>query len=273
MNRAHDWTKNGYWLESGMFTPEEVAALRDHFMALNGSHGYRDGGIDWESEDPLAKFPRMVHPHRWDEKSLAFLLDKRMKKALVDALGKEPIAAQTMMYFKPPGARGQALHQDNKYLQARPGTCIGAWLALDDCDEENGCLLVVPGSHELPLLCNTAADPTQSFTSDTVPIPEGMEVKPAIMKAGDVLFFHGCLIHGSLPNVSANRFRRALIAHYISGEALEANAFYHPLLRFDGSEIELGATAEGGPCGVIVKDESGERIEMVASAGPVGPEP
>jgi ectoine hydroxylase-related dioxygenase (phytanoyl-CoA dioxygenase family) len=33
------------------------------------------------------------------------------------------------------------------------------------------------------------------------------------MEPGDVLFFNGQVIHGSLPNRSSTRFRRALIAH------------------------------------------------------------
>ena len=40
-------------------------------------------------------------------------------------LGREPYAAQTMFYFKPPGARGQALHQDQTPLRVQPGTCLG----------------------------------------------------------------------------------------------------------------------------------------------------
>ena len=69
--------------------------------------------------------------------------------------------------FKPPGSRGQALHQDNFYLRAEPGTCVAAWMALDPCDEENGCLQVVPGTQDLPLLCIQRADTTQSFTDTT----------------------------------------------------------------------------------------------------------
>ena len=165
-------------------------------------------------------------------------------------LGWEPLAVQTMLYFKPPGARGQAVHQDQHYLRAEPGTCMAAWLALDDADEENGCLEVVTGSHRLPVLCTESADTTVSFTDVTVPLPEGMGTSPLPMSAGDVLFFHGSLIHGSYPNRSPDRFRRALIGHYIAGEAEEVAAFYHPVLRMDGTEVELGTSERGGPCGV-----------------------
>ena len=48
--------------------------------------------------------------------------------SLTGLLGNEPYAAQTMVYFKPAGSRGQALHQDNYYLRVHPGTCMAAWM-------------------------------------------------------------------------------------------------------------------------------------------------
>src|SRR5690606_34479632 len=141
--------------------------------------------------DPLLKYPRMIHMHRWDQTSLDWMLDKRIRDAMVDLVGKEPYAVQTMFYFKPAGARGQALHQDNYYLRVQPGTCIAAWMAVDRCDEDNGCLQLVPGSHNWPLLCTVKANTQESFTDVTVPIPEGTPVEAAVMEPGDVLFFNG----------------------------------------------------------------------------------
>ena len=158
-------------------------------------------------------------------------------------LGREPYAVQTMLYFKPAGARGQALHQDQFYLRVRPGTCMAAWLALDRCDEANGCLQVVPGSHTWPVLCTVKAD-TDSFTDVTVPVPEGQEVVPASWKPATSCSFNGSLVHGSLPNTTTDRFRRALIGHYIVGEAEKVGGYYHPILRMDGTEVTLGSARE-----------------------------
>src|SRR5439155_24204780 len=131
---------------------------------------------------------------------------------------------------------GQALHQDQYYLHVQPGTCMAAWLALDPCDEENGCMRVVPGNPSLPVLCTEKADTGVSFTDVTVPVPEGVPVVPVLMDAGDVLFFNGSVIHGSYPNTTPDRFRRALIGHYVAGEAEQVAQFYHPVLRMDGPE-------------------------------------
>jgi len=256
----------GFVIVPSLFSIDEVETIKTHFMELNrqghGFEGDRASLID--DNDPLKAYPRMVHPHRFDKLSLDWLLDNRLREwttALLD--GTEPYAAQTMFYFKPPGARGQALHQDQAPLSVRPGTCLAAWMAVDDCDEDNGCLQLVPYTQDLPELCMIDADTTQSFTSQQVPIPDGLTPQPALMKSGDVLFFNGQVIHGSYPNTTTDRFRRALIAHYIVGEAEKVAEFYHPVLTFDGEEVDLLASEKGGPCGVFVNSDDGQTIKLV----------
>ena len=139
---------------------------------------------------------------------------------------------------------------------------MAAWMAVDDCDEENGCLRVVPGSHQWPLLCLTDADTSQSFTDVTVPLPEDTPVEPVIMQAGDVLFFNGQLVHGSLPNTSSNRFRQALIGHYIAGEAKQVYEWYHPVLQMDGTAVEFDISDIGGTCGTLKAITGQPEFEM-----------
>ena len=261
---VHRYQQDGYVVVPGLFSSEETAGYRDHFMALRAKWGYPGdfSGVNAEETDPLKKFPRMIHMHRWDEVSLRWMIDARLGEWLAALMEMEPFAVQTMLYFKPAGARGQALHQDQFYLKVRPGTCAAAWMALDRCDEENGCLQVAPGSHRLPVLCTERADTSESFTEITVPLPEEMGPVPVIMEPGDVMFFEGHVVHGSLPNRSADRFRRALIGHYIAGEAEQVSKFYHPALRMDGSEVALRISEGGGPCGVWAEKNGEPVVEM-----------
>lgn len=268
----HLFDTQGYAIVRGMFSPEEVETYRDHFMALRAAGTY-DGdfsGVDLNSSDPLKRYPRMIHMHRWDQVSLDWMLEPRINRMLTLLAGREPFAVQTMLYFKPAGARGQALHQDNYYLRVQPGTCLAAWLALDDCDEANGCMQIVPGSHTWPLLCAVKADTTRSFTDVTVPLPDGTPVEPMIMKAGDVLFFNGALVHGSMPNTTTDRFRRSLIGHYIEGDAAQVASFYHPVLRMDGSPVEIATSPDGTQCGVWVEKDGTPVIEVTALQGAPG---
>ena len=177
----------------------------------------------------------MIHMHRWDPDSLNWMIDPRINEHLTALMGREPFAVQTMLYFKPPKARGQALHQDQYYLRVQPGTCIAAWMALDPCDEENGCLQVVPGSQNWPLLCTIKADTTQSFTDVTVPIPEGTPVQPVSCSPAMCCSSMGRWCTARCPTLTTDRFRRSLIGHYIAGEAQEVAKYYHPALRMDGT--------------------------------------
>ena len=163
----------------------------------------------------------MIQPHRWDPVSHSWMLEPRLNECLTGLLGREPYAVQTMVYFKPAGSRGQALHQDNYYLRAQPGTCMAAWMALDPCDEANGCMQVVPGSHPWDILCTETADTTVSFTDVTVPLPPGAQPQSVVMDAGDVLFFNGSIVHGSFPNQTTDRFRRSLVGALYRGRLRE----------------------------------------------------
>lgn len=262
------YADNGYLLVKHLFTPAEVEYYKEHYMRLReqGVYPGDSSGVDLGSTDPLKRYPRMIHMHRWDSASLRWMVDKRFNEVMTALLGLEPFATQTMFYFKPPGARGQALHQDQFYLRAQPGTCMAAWMAIDRCDEANGCLQVVPGSQRWPLLCTTQADTTQSFTDVTVPIPAGTPVAPIIMEPGDVLFFNGSVVHGSLPNTTSDRFRRALIGHYVQGDARQVHKWYHPVVRMDGTDIEFGESESGDKCGVWVERDGASVIEELSVA-------
>ncbi len=254
VSSVNEFAAQGYTVARGLFSLDEVQHLRQHFLMINQEHR-RDADNIADPSDPLALYPRVMQPHRWDETSLQWMIDARLNDWLTHILGREPFAVQTMFYFKPPGARGHALHQDQFYLRVDPGTCVAAWMAVDRCDEDNGCLRVVPGTHDIPVLCSVDADSDVSFSGDTVELPPGMEAVPLIMEPGDVLFFNGQLVHGSYPNSSEDRFRCALIGHYIVGEAEAVAQWYHPVLHMDGTEVDLGVSEQGGPCGVWVDRE------------------
>jgi len=236
-----------------LLSTAEVERIRTVFMqqvAADHSLAIDDGVPD---DDPLARYPRFVHPHRRPDVeagqiALELMLDSRILDVVTALIGPA-LGAQSMFYFKPPGARGQALHQDNTFLRADPETCLAAWIAIDDVDAENGGLAVVPGSHQTELVCPEPADLAESFTDAEVPIPDGLRKVQTKMRAGDVLFFHGSVVHGSRPNSSTDRFRRSLIFHYIPEESTEIAAFYNPLVRPDRRTTVIREAIGGGPCG------------------------
>ncbi|MFO0754975.1 MAG: phytanoyl-CoA dioxygenase family protein [Byssovorax sp.] len=89
-------------------------------------------------------------------------------------------------------------HQDRHVLnrEADDSNVVSVWLPLTEATVENGCLLVVPRSHQQGLVfhCNEAQSiPEPLVGEDRVPVP---------MEPGDVLILHPLTKHASLPNVS-----------------------------------------------------------------------
>lgn len=254
--------RRGYAVARGLFSPREVDEIREKFMALaadgpvEGLSDFKHGGGNrYDPADPLSAYPRMMNPHSHPEFPVGplakrYMLDSRLRPILEAGMGDEPVAVQSMFYFKPPGARGQDLHQDNYYLRVAPGTCLAAWLSIDDSDAENGGMMVVPGSNHLDIACPERTDATKFFTNDHVDVPAGLCEQLVPLKAGDVLFFNGSLIHGSYPNTSPDRFRRSLIFHYVPRSSRELANWYHNPTTFDGEIIRIDAAQGGGPCGV-----------------------
>ncbi|GAA4846945.1 phytanoyl-CoA dioxygenase family protein [Paenibacillus vulneris] len=242
----------GYLIVKGLFSPDDIAEIERTFEEI--SHhtipGHFEPDMDAELNDPLKRYPRVMHPHRFNETAKQYMLHKPVMEVLADLFEEPALAAQSMFYYKPPGSRGQALHQDNFYLKVEPGNCIAAWTAIDPADEENGGLLVVPKTNHYEIICPEKANADESFTTHYVKPPKDQKAIPTIMEKGDVLFFNGNLIHGSYRNKTKDRFRRAFICHYANESAARISHHYRPLFRADGTPVDLEMNPDGGPCGV-----------------------
>jgi phytanoyl-CoA hydroxylase len=218
------YTANGYHIARGVFSAAEVGEMIVHYMAMSaeGPHPGDSIGVPTrtasDKPDPMVKYPRLINMHNWDKKTKVWMNDMRLTVIAGELLGQKARLIQTMVYFKPAGSRGQSFHQDNLYLRTTP--LLGAWVALDKADAENGAMDMVRGSHLYGLLPCQVADTDVSFTDSETVIPQGMEKDLIALEPGDVVFFGGYTIHGSRPNFSPDRFRRAFICHYEGEHAL-----------------------------------------------------
>lgn len=247
----------GYLHVKGFIAPEEVDTLTAYFDKLHRDQipgRYEHVSLEEAGEDILRAYPRVMNPHRYSDLIRRYMTDPRIADVLRRVTGEEPLGAQSMLYFKPPGARGQAMHQDQFYLAVKPGTCLAVWIALDPIDRENGGLVVVPKTGVLPIDCSQAGRPgTYSKDGKPIRIPPGYKGECPVMAAGDALVFNGSLMHGSGPNRSKDRWRRSLIFHYAGESCHSISKSYLPLVAMDGSDVDRAVTAgEGGPCGGLV---------------------
>lgn len=108
------------------------------------------------------------------------------------------------------------------------------WFALDDIHEDSGPFEYIPGSHKWPLLRrdkvlaqvspSEAANPAWPATTERFVVPAveakiaemGMPSQKFIAKKGDILIWHGALVHrGTKPN-NPDLFRKTIITHFSS---------------------------------------------------------
>ncbi len=244
---------DGYCVVPDLFEETELQEITDFFEAykLTGGRTF-DGGTTYEEIDITQRQVRAMHPHRYSEKAKGWLIHPNLADVLTLLLGREPLAVQSMYYFKPPGARGQGMHQDNFYLLAKPATCVGTWTAIDAADLENGCLWVVPGSNRGDLHCPDKNAPERWMNygdSHIDTFPRDQKPVPVEVPRGGTMFFSGNLIHGSGPNRTKDRSRRTLIGHYIDDASEQVASFYHPVLNMRGETVTVASPTGGGPCG------------------------
>ena len=110
-------------------------------------------------------------------------------------------------------------HQDFAYTPHTNDDVVTALLFLDDIDESNGCLTVVPASHKGPMLSlfegerftgGVAADEEKTALTQSV---------PCLGKAGSVCLMHTKLLHGSSAN-GADKSRGLYICVYTAADAV-----------------------------------------------------
>jgi phytanoyl-CoA hydroxylase len=212
---------DGYLVRRAVFDGGGVQELLAHTEA---HHGHR----------------RRIHMlHREQEIHERFLLHPGLLDLVASLIGPDVLALQTMLFVKPPGSEGQGYHQDSFHIITEPDTLIGAWVALDHADTDNGCLWITEGSqHEpiypdvdaskghggTPLLADIApvagADDPDERRNDLTHVAArypGRE-QPVVLEPGDAVLFGGRALHRSHANRSA-RNRRAFVAHYCNARS------------------------------------------------------
>lgn len=228
------YISEGFVVVRGVITPTEIEELfADLLKILRG--GYDCPVLEplppsMTDEEVMHSFLGIMQPHFISEVVMRYV-----RHPLICGMLSQLIAAhvpywdgsvkcmQSMIFTKPPNYPGQAWHQDELYIPSRDRSLAGAWIALDDATIENGCLYVIPRSHRMGYLY-----PQQPHDRpgewDFAPLSYGFDESAAVpveVNAGDVLFFHGYLLHCSYRNQS-HIYRRALVNHYCNAWSLLA---------------------------------------------------
>jgi phytanoyl-CoA hydroxylase len=208
MTNADFYRENGYLHARGVYGSAEIEEMRAAIDRILDSVAGTDNDANhaWKAaeKDTILKGFHNVQYH--DAAFMRAAINPRMVEILTELIGPNVELHHTKMLVKPPEQGAPfPMHQDYPYFPHTRHTVLAASVHLDDSDDENGCLRVIPGSHKLGPL--EAIGESKSLDR---PLEEGTAM-PA--SAGDVLFFNYLTIHGSGLNTST-RTRRNVLFQY-----------------------------------------------------------
>ena len=109
-------------------------------------------------------------------------------------------------------------HQDWAFYPHTNDDLAAVGIMIDDFTEDNGSMLVIPGSHTGPIYDHHAKG---HFVGGIDPASSGIDFSKAVMctgKAGSITVHHVRLLHGSSANVSGKP-RRFLLHQYRAADA------------------------------------------------------
>ena len=140
-----------------------------------------------------------------------------------DLIGAEDLDCFLSQFiFKNPGAWGQPWHQDSYYFPFEPPRpIVGLWLAVTPATLDNGCLHVVPGSHQEPVHHHIPDPrPGANYGYTEIVDHDMSSSTPVLMEPGDLLVFDSHLMHRSTDN-SSNGLRAAMVFHVAAAGTLD----------------------------------------------------
>ena len=217
-----NFKENGFYAQSSLFTKETlqkyslefdriVAQLQESGEAINARWGSELTKDIEQSES------QVIHTHNvqsYSAEMMAMIQNEQFLDAVEELIGPDIILHHTKLFLKPPG-NGSAfpLHQDWSYFPTEKNSMIAAVIHLSESDEEMGCMRIVPGSHKLGKVEKTDG---HSFVKGVHDRYQLEDAEPIIAEPGDIVFFHCCSLHGSMPNVS-KRPRKTVLVQLYSG--------------------------------------------------------
>lgn len=243
------YARDGFCIGDVVLTADEVDALRselDRVIADRDKDCPQPVHLVNFSRDPSTTVWQIVNIWQASE-PFRLLMEKPGVSAVAAALSgaRELRMWHDQIQYKPAAVGGVNMwHQDSPYwpVLEPKNAQVTAWIALDDVDEENGCMWMVPGSHTwgpqmdfLHSLSNFEAMPGEFDGRKLVK-------KSCPVRKGQVHFHHSLTWHGSNANLS-RRPRRAVALHFMTQETrytADGKHVMDPLIKVASGEQLTG---------------------------------
>ncbi len=191
-------------------------------------------GLQAFFEQLLAELPEGKRPESMDVPHFCFapLFEWLLAEEVLDFVERfigPDIVLWSSHFLCKPGGDGRVVpwHEDSAYRKGILGSyeVMTVWLGIDDSTVENGCMRVIPGSHDNGFSEYVAVDEKEENFFGTQIIAEQVDEERAVdleIRAGECHRHHARTIHGSKANRSSRR-RCGYTMRY-----MPASVKYHP---------------------------------------------
>ncbi len=242
------YNKNGFFLGERIISDSKVKELQNEIVrVINNQNNLqenqplflKDMGSSGRSVWQIVN----IHQASYSFKEL--VMSPLLGEIAAELLGSDEVRLwHDQIQYKPSANGGiNSWHQDSPYWPCiSPGNAVTAWIALDDVTEDNGCMRMIPGSHQwgdaISFLNHEIKDfyhPPEKYQNHV------MHVQCCPVPKGHVHFHHGYTFHGSGDNVSGSH-RRALAIHYI------------------GDKTTFNSAGGEHPCKPFIQSKDGEKV-------------
>jgi ectoine hydroxylase-related dioxygenase (phytanoyl-CoA dioxygenase family) len=177
----------------------------------------------------------------WKESN--YIKNLTLNKEIINNLkllyNKEPFPFSTINFIK---GSNQPFHSDTIHFNSIPNYWMtGVWVALEDVDEDNGALKIIPESHKWD--CFHYEDLNlqhpdkiengeeinyreyESFLDNLIKVNNSKQ-KVVELKKGQAIIWAANLLHGGLAIKDSNRTRLSQAIHYFFDDC---ERYYHPM--------------------------------------------
>lgn len=216
--RRSFYEEQGYLLVPDVLPADEVDAICDEIDGVAEALLSRRGTLEaaWRGSyrehvggdlDPDAFRCDSIHDvQRYSARVTRLISDPRIVELFVELIGPNVAFHHTKYHAKPAGTGAPfPLHQDYPHFPHEGKSMMLGALILDDMNEENGGLGVVPGSHRRGALPTVGSD--EKYLDPAAYPLHSLTLLSA--SRGSMLFLNYLTIHGSTRNRS-NAIRRVL---------------------------------------------------------------
>ena len=239
------YKRRGYVVARGVFNQKEIEELRrvsDEFVERSRSAADHTEFFDLEPGHTAdrPRLRRLKNPVRAHPVFDAALRHERLLDIVEQLIGPGVRFNGDKLNMKS-GGYGSPVewHQDWAFYPHTNDDLLAAGVALDDMTLENGCLLMVPGSHKGLVYDHHQDGVFIGAVTDPRFEPSAETVDSIQMRAGSVSLHHVRAVHGSAPNRSSAP-RRLLLFQYAAMDAW-------PLLGIESWEAFQETILRGEP--------------------------